>query len=172
MISLSRLVSPLNVPPMRLVLSSLLLLLCATLTRAAEVEFVRVWPGWRDADSFERIGEYFGRAEKARGEIVLRTKTDTRAGYYFLVRVKAGTSLPNNSRFEVNVIRPDHPEPQTFTFAAPLAAKETVFQLGLTGADWPGGKDVNPVAWRIALVDASGRTLAEQKSFLWEKPAK
>lgn len=172
MISLSRPVTPLNVIPMRLVLSSLLLLLCVTLARAAEVEFVRVWPGWRDADSFERIGEYFGRAEKARGEIVLRTKTEVREGYYFLVRVKAGTTVPANSSFELNVIRPDNPEAKTFTFAAPLAAKETVFQLGLTGADWPGGKEANPVAWRIALVDASGRILAEQKSFLWEKSAK
>jgi hypothetical protein len=172
LISLSRLPSPFNVIPMRLVLSSLLLLLCASLASAAEVEFVRVWPGWRDADSFERIGEYFGRPEKARGEVVLRTKSEVREGYYFLVRVKAGTTVPANSRFELNVIRPDNPEAQTFTFAAPLAAKETVFQLGLTGVDWPGGKAANPVAWRLALLDASGRTLAEQKSFLWEKPAK
>jgi len=28
--------------------------------RAGDVEFVRVWPGWRDAESFDRIGEFFG----------------------------------------------------------------------------------------------------------------
>lgn len=157
---------------MRLVLSSFLLLLCATLAGAAEVEFVRVWPGWRDVESFERIGDYFGRVEKTQGEIVLRTQTAVREGYYFLVRVKRGAPVPANSRFELQVIRPDNPEAQTFTFAAPVEAKETVFQLGLTGTDWPGGKTANPVAWRLALVDASGRTLVEQKSFLWEKPAK
>ena len=157
---------------MRLVLSSLLVCVCAALARGAEVEFVRVWPGWRDADSFARIGEYFGRPERTRGEIVLRTQEDVREGYYFLVRVKSGGSAPAGSRFELNVIRPDHPEPHTFTFAAPLEGKESVFQLGLTGRDWPGGKNANPVAWRLALVDATGRRLAEHKSFLWEKPAK
>jgi len=157
---------------MRPVFSFFLLLVCATLAAASEVEFVRVWPGWRDAESFERIGDYFGRVEKTRGEIALRTQTAVREGYYFLVRVKRGAPVPANSRFELKVIRPDNPEAQTFTFAAPVEAKETVFQLGLTGTDWPGGKSANPVAWRLALVDASGRTLAEQKSFLWEKPAK
>lgn len=157
---------------MRPVFSFLFLLLCASLARAAEVEFVRVWPGWRDAESFERIGDYFGRVEKTRGEIVLRTQTAVREGYYFLVRVKRGGPVPTNSRFELKVIRPDNPEAQSFTFAAPVEAKETVFQLGLTGADWPGGEKANPVAWSLTLVDANGRTLAEQKSFLWEKPAK
>ena len=43
---------------------------------------------------------------------------------------------------------------------------------GVTGADWPGEKKAHPVAWKLALLAADGRVLAEQKSFLWEKPAK
>lgn len=137
---------------------------------AAEVEFVRVWPAWRDQASFERIGEYFGRPESTGGEIVLRTQPGSRDGFYFLVRVKGGEAV--GGRFELNVIRPDHPEPKTFTFPAALRGRETVFELGLTGNDWPGGKAANPVAWRLALLGADGRVLAEHKSFLWEKPAK
>jgi len=170
LISLSRLRPPTMLVPMRLALSFLLLLVSATLTRAADVEFVRVWPGWRDAASFERIGEFLGRGEQTGGEVLLRTKPDVRDGYYFLVRVKHTLSTPANARFELEVIRPDAPTKHTFTFPAPFKSKQTVFQLGVTGADWPGGEKANPVAWRLTLKDASDRVLAEQKSFLWEKP--
>jgi hypothetical protein len=138
---------------------------------AANVEFLRVWPGWRDADSFDRISEYFDGRENTGKDIVLRTQPDARPGYYFLVRVKSPAVLPEVS-FEVSVIRPDTPEPKTYRFAAAIPAKESVFQLGLTGADWPAGEQANPVAWKLVLMGADGRVLAEEKSFLWEKPAK
>jgi hypothetical protein len=139
--------------------------------RAADAEFVRVWPAWRDAQSFDRIGEYFGRPEANGRETVLRTQANARDGYYFLVRMKSAMSVPG-AKFELNVIRPDLPDAKTYTFASPLPDKEAVFELGITGSDWPGGKEANPVAWRIAVLDANGRLLAEHKSFLWEKPAK
>jgi hypothetical protein len=146
--------------------------LVAVSLRAADAEFLRVWPGWRDAASFERIGQYFGDDEKPGREIILCTHDATREGYYFLVRVKHAAPLAG-ATFAVDVIRPDAPTPRHFTFpAAAAAAGETVFELGLTGADWPGGKSTQPVAWKLTLTDAAGRTLAEQKSFLWEKPAK
>lgn len=139
--------------------------------RAADVEFVRVWPSWRDADSFDRIGEYFGRPESTGREIVMRSQAGTREGYYFLARVKSATALPD-AKFEVHVIRADTPEPKVYSFPASVPSKESVYELGLTGADWPMGKKANPVAWKIALVAADGRVLGEHKSFLWEKPAK
>src|SRR5688572_22541213 len=138
---------------------------------AAEVEFVRVWPAWRDTESFERIGEYFGGAENTGREIVMRTQPAERAGYYFLVRVKKNADAAG-AKFTLSVIRPDTPEPKEYSFPVSLPAKESVFQLGLTGVDWPQGRKANPVAWKLALVAADGRVLAEHKSFLWEKPAK
>ena len=155
---------------MRPVLAFLLLLAATASLRAADVEFVRVWPGWRDAESFDRIGDFFGGDKKHPGEIVLRTHPDARAGYYFLVRVSSHAAL-SGTRFVLNVIRPDAPDALTFTFPATAPAGATVFQLGLTGADWPGEKKAHAVAWKLALVAADGRVLAEQKSFLWEKPA-
>jgi hypothetical protein len=139
-------------------------------TRAADVKFLRVWPGWRSAESFERISEYFGGAENTGKQHVLRTQPDSRAGYYFLVRVKSASAL-GGTNFELNVIRPDTPEPMTYRFPATVPEKETVFQLGLTGSDWPGGEEANPVAWKLTLLGADGGVLAEEKSFLWEKPA-
>ena len=139
--------------------------------RGAEVEFLRVWPGWRDAESFDRISEYFGGGENTGRHHVLRTQEKDRGGYYFLVRVKSASAL-TGAKFDLSVIRPDVPEPKIYSFATDVPAKETVFQLGLTGSDWPAGNKANPVAWKLALVGADGRVLAEQKSFLWEKPPK
>ena len=155
---------------MRVIVACLFAFL-AIAARAAEVEFVRVWPQWHAAESFDRISEYFGDGENQGRQIIRRSHEDARAGYYFLVRVSDAAGLAG-ARFVVDVIRPDAPEPKSFSFPAGARAGATVFQLGLTGADWPGGEQAHPVAWRLALTDAAGRTLAEQKSFLWEKPAK
>jgi hypothetical protein len=156
---------------MRFLRVSFLILALAAVARAAEVEFVHVWPAWREAEDFDRISEYFGGNENTGRETVLRTQAAQRGGYYFLVRVKSGAALAD-AKFQLNVIRPDSPEPKTYTFPAALPAKEAVFQLGLTGVDWPAGKKGNPVAWKIAVIAPDGRTIAEHKSFLWEKPAK
>lgn len=150
---------------------SLVCFVGAPASRAADTEFVRVWPGWRDAESFDRIGEYFGGQENGGRETVLRTQSAARAGYYFLVRVKTAVAQPT-AKFALSVIRPDHPEAKIYSFPAALGAGETVFQLGLTGADWPQGKEAHPVAWKIALLAADGRVLATHSSFLWEKPAR
>jgi hypothetical protein len=147
------------------------LLLASARCLAADVEFLRVWPGWREAEAFDRISEYFGGAENTGRQLVLRTTQEARGGYYFLVRVKCAMPVPA-AAFELSVIRPDAPEPKVYRFAAALPARETVLQLGLTGKDWPGGENANPVAWKLALVGNDGRVLAEKKSFLWEKPAK
>ena len=139
--------------------------------RATEVEFVRVWPEWREAESFERISEYFGGGENTGGHLILRTHADARAGYYFVVRLARAASL-EGAKFEVSVIRPDTTEPKTFALPVAAPRKDDVVELGLTGADWPGGKNAHPVAWKLTLRAADGRVLAEQKSFLWENPAK
>ena len=83
--------------------------------------------------------------------------------------------LPNPltaTRYHSLVIRPDTLKPVMFEFPVTLRSRETVYQLGLTGAAWPEGKAAHPVAWMLVLKSADGRTLAEQKSFLWEKPPK
>lgn len=139
--------------------------------RAADATFVHLWPGWREADSFDRITEFLGGAEPAGRRTLLRTQPDARAGYYFLFRLHLAAAV-TAAKFELHVIRPDSPEPKVFAFPAAAPSGDHVFDLGLTGADWPGGKKANPVAWKLTLLAADGRVLAEHKSFLWEKPAK
>ncbi|MBI5689216.1 MAG: hypothetical protein HZC55_03900 [Verrucomicrobia bacterium] len=152
---------------------SILIFLCAaaTVPATAATEFVRIWHEWRDADHFDRISEYFTGEERLSRIPVLRTHRQSREGYYFTLHLKTDTAVPQG-KFVVEVIRPDHPEPKVYTFQASLPAKDTALQLGLTGADWPGGRKASPVAWKISLHSADGKLLAEHKSFLWEKPAK
>src|SRR5262245_10280051 len=156
---------------MRFAFRFALLLLSALTVSAADVAFLRVWPGWRGADAFDRISEYFGRGENTGRQRIIRTHPESREGYYFLVRVRNASAI-DAARFQVHVIRPDTPETKVFSFATAVPQKETVFQLGLTGPDWPGGETANPVAWKVELLGSDGRVLAEHKSFLWEKPAK
>ncbi|WP_233256599.1 hypothetical protein [Opitutus sp. ER46] len=140
-------------------------------TFAADSALVRVWPRWVNAEDFDRIGQYFGQSESDRRELVLRTHAEERAGLYFLVRLKGEASAPA-AQIVVEVIRPDAPEPKRFTFPVTLSAKRRVVEVGLTGADWPGGRDAHPVAWKLSLLDAAGNVLASEQSFLWASPTK
>ncbi|MEY3609357.1 MAG: hypothetical protein RLZZ447_2145 [Verrucomicrobiota bacterium] len=150
----------------------LLFLLCVASAAAAapapEFSLVRVWPGWKEAEDFTRLREYFGATPDSGPRRVLRTSPDQRAGFYFLVRTR-GPAVPA-AVFELAVLRPDRPEPVTHRFPAPRRAGEEVLELGLTGDAWPGGKRAQPVAWRLRVLDAGDRLLAEERSFLWADP--
>ena len=137
----------------------------------ADVSFVRVWPGWVDADAFETISEYFTGREDSGKRTILRTHPDARAGFYFLVRVANTDTPPDGATFSLQVIHPGNPEPKTYTFAAEISGRSTVFQLGLTGPDWPD-REMHPVAWKLDLLANDKTVLASQQSFLWSKPAK
>ncbi len=155
---------------MRRLAAVLALIALAVPGRAADVEFVRVWPHWRDADSFKRISEYLGGPENTSGQIVCRTSPDSRSGYYFLVRVKHPFLELAGARFVLHVISQFLPDPREYIFPVGVAAGEQVFELGVTGSDWRGGQGAHPVAWQLELVASDGRTLAQARSFLWIKP--
>src|SRR5579885_3543027 len=133
----------------RLILASLLFPLGLTAARAAEVSFVRIWPGYRSAASFERISEYFDGSENTGGQTLLRSRPAERAGFYFLVRLKNAGEAVAGATFSLDLTAPGSAAPRTFTFTADLPAGEHVFNLGLTGADWPDAK-AHPVAWKLA----------------------
>jgi hypothetical protein len=158
---------------MQRVLAVLALALSLTAARAlgADVEFVRVWPAWRDASSFEHISEYFTGKEDTGGQVLLRTHPEERAGFYFLVRVANTGPVLAGAKFTLQLIAPTSVETKTYTFPADVAAHRIVFLLGLTGADWTDRK-AHPVAWKLTLDSGDGRPLASAQSFLWEKPVK
>lgn len=153
--------------PVRAVLL-FLSLLGAPAFAAADLTLVRVTSGWRDAASFKRISEYFTGRENTGGETVLRTHPDRRDGYYFLLRVR-NADAPRRITARLQIIADTSAQTRDFTFTPDLRAGDTVLHLGLTGPDWPDA-DADPVAWKLELLDADGRLLAGEKSYLWEKP--
>jgi hypothetical protein len=157
---------------MRFIFSVLLvsLLGSAVTVRAAEVGVVRVWPGYRTADSFDRIGLYFNGGENSSGETIVRSQPAARAGYYFLVRLDNPGAAVAGASFELSVVTPASPAPQAFVFKADLPAGSHAFDLGLTGPDWPGPKAA-AVAWLLTVRAPDGAELARQQSFLWARPA-
>jgi hypothetical protein len=157
---------------MRLALRFLVLLSVAVSSAVAgDIGFVRVWPGWKDAEAFDSISEYFTGREEHAHRVVLRTHPDVRAGFYYLVRVANSDGPVSGARFALHVIAPTSPDAKTYTFSTTVPKGSTVYQLGLTGAEWPDRK-AHPVAWELELQSGDGRVLASEKSFLWELPAK
>jgi hypothetical protein len=137
--------------------------------KETDVTIVHVFTGWREAASFKRISEYFNGQENTHGEVMLRTQPAQRGGYYFLVRAaNPGGAVPVT--IKVQLILPTGPKTKNFTFAADLKSGDTIFNLGLTGSDWPDFK-ANPVAWKLDMLAPDGRLLATEKSYLWEKPS-
>jgi hypothetical protein len=154
---------------MRRISAILILLVTSVAARASEVEFVRVWPGWRGADFFSRISEYFTDQENTSGRVVVRTHPEARAGFYFLARVRHPAVGLAGAQFVLRIVTPSNPEPRTYSFPVDRPPGVDVFELGLTGPDWTS-KGVHPVAWDLELVAADGRILAQRQSFLWSKP--
>lgn len=148
---------------------ALLSLLTAVAASAADLTVVRVFTGWRDAASFKRISEYFDGKENTGGEVVVRTHPEERGGYYYLVRL-ANTGAPRAIKAKLQVITSANGQASRYEFPIELKTGDTVFHLGLTGADWTDPK-LHPVAWKLDFTDADGQTLASEASYLWEKPA-
>ena len=157
-----------TLPTMRPLLLALLLWIPAAL-RAGGIEFVRVWPGYRDAKSFERISEYFTGKEAPSKEVVQRTQPASRDGFYFLIRIANTSAEIANAKVKLTLIAPDSPYPKTFLFPVAVPVGQTVYDLGLTGKDW-AGKKAHPVAWQVQLVSDSGEILTAKESFLWDRP--
>ncbi len=148
------------------------LLLTSTAFSATDVpalQVVRLWPGYRTAESFERISEYFTGKENPGRQTILRSQLTARGGYYFLVRLENLGTAQSGATLELQVIAPTSPEPRTFTFKAEIPAGSRVFNVGLTGSDWPDPK-AHPVAWLFTVRAADGTELTRQQSFLWAKP--
>ena len=154
---------------MRLALTFVLLLGSLGAARAGDVDFVRVWPEWHSAESFERISEFFTGRENPGGQIVRRTQPAQREGFYFLVRLRNRGAAQPAARLVLSLIKPDSPQVRVHTFSLPLAAGESALNLGLTGADWPGRK-IHPIAWKLEVLAADGTRLGLIQSFLWAKP--
>ena len=133
-----------------------------------ELTIVRVQHEWRDAASFKRIAEYFDGKEHNGGEALRRSRPEERSGYYFFVRIKNPGAL-RPAKAALQVVTSTSAQPVNYEFPVTLRAGDTVFNIGLTGADWPDSEQ-HPVAWKLDFVADDGHLLATATSYLWEKP--
>ncbi len=149
---------------------AMIALLVAASCPAADISFLRVWPLWHTADSFQSFYEYHSGKELVGKWIVMRSQPDERTGVYFLVRVKNPGALERGANFVVRVISPDAPQTKVYNFPANIKAGSWLYEIGLTGKDWGTGR-IHPVAWDVELQTADGTVVARKASFLWEKPS-
>lgn len=132
---------------------------------AAAPQIVRAWGDWFPASDFERLGEFFGGKETHPGRCVLRSQETQREGWYLVLRLKETLDLTEKAAWRLELLLPNERSPRVHTY--PITESSKVYQLGLTGNDWPEAK-AKPVAWRVSLVNADGTVKAAYKSFLWE----
>ena len=132
----------------------------------AKVEFVRIWPGYRSAESLTSITEYFGGAGAKIHQSALRSTPADRRGYYWLARAKSDETL-TGALFRLEVVRAGAIAPQVHEFTTTLKAGSHAVPIGITGPDWDDPDEV-PVAWRITLISAQGESLAVSTSYLWQ----
>lgn len=112
------------------------------------------------------VGHYLGgELEMQRFRQVVVSHSDDLAGHYFILKVKeAGLREVRSAR--ITFIPSDSKEEQVRELPLDGVSRSWLY-LGLTGADWPGGDEVEPVAWMIEFVDAAGAVLGSYQSFLW-----
>jgi hypothetical protein len=124
--------------------------------------------GYKPAEDFVRISEYFTGRENTRGATMLRSQPSHREGYYYFLRTQSAVAVAG-ARLELSYITPLEAVPKQVSFTFDLPAGNHVTQVGLTGADWVSKKE-HPVAWQLRLLAPDGTDLLTHASFLWAKP--
>lgn len=158
---------------MRLIVFALLSLLCVSCASTppqpvSSVQIKEIKPRYIKEEEFKRVREYLTGAEHKGNRVIVRTDAEVRDGYYFtLVLDEKVARLPKGTTILGEFYTPDSPEKQEYIFLLPERRQKTheIF-LGLTGEAWPTRGKV-PSAWRFTIKDASGRILAQKKSYLW-----
>jgi hypothetical protein len=119
---------------------------------------------------FQRIAGYFTGREHPGDRLYLRSRPESRAGYYWMLPLDGIEEPRRIDGILLRVQAPGSPETRTYPFSPddPMAPDKIVW-VGLTGSDWPD-PEARPIAWRIELRSADGELLAARESFLWSAP--
>ena len=149
--------------------SILALLLCLTSLPVSAVSIVSAYSRYYADADIRPISQYFGAKLTGQGfRSVVASQPEAPAGQYFIARLEAaGTGKVRTAR--MTCLLNDSMRMATHEWDLQDVGLRKWLYLGLTGTDWPG-TEVQPLAWKIELLDASGSVLTEWKSFLWEMP--
>ena len=132
------------------------------------VEIEEIKPRYIETEQFKRISEYLTGKEHIGDRVILRTQSEHREGYYFILVLDNDVRrLPNGTVVVGEFYTSQSLEKQIHEFTLPSqrASTDEIF-IGLTGEDWPK-KDGVPAAWRFTIKDANGVVLGEKQSYLW-----
>ena len=158
---------------MRFLITAIICSLCAgcasTPKRAVtSIEIEEIKPRYIKAEQFKRISEYMTGKEHIGDRVILRTQSEHREGYYFILVLDHDVRrLPNGTVVVGEFYTPQSLEKQTHEFTLPSQRASTdEIHIGLTGEDWPKIGGV-PAAWRFTIKDANGAVLGEKQSYLW-----
>lgn len=119
--------------------------------------------------NFQRLAEFFFGEERAGNRVIVRSDPSIRDGLYFVIDLDGPSAGSPPLKLVVQTIPQTERRAQVFEFALPTQALGRTVYAGLTGAAWPS-PEVEPLAWRVSVVDSTGQELAEAHSFLWEMP--
>lgn len=113
------------------------------------------------------VSQYFGASlTKQRFRTVVASDPSHPAGHYFVAKLEDADGATISSA-RMTYFLSDRKDPASHTWDVSAITLKDWLYLGLTGNDWPAG-EVQPMAWRLELLDADGTVIAEWKSFLWE----
>lgn len=144
-------------------------LLSITSPLDSEIEIKLVQTRYFLEEDFSRIREYFKGKEFSGRRLAVRTQSDQRTGFYFVLTLsRNAAALPSETKVRIEVITEEELTARSFEFELPLKRPFTrdLF-LGLTGSHWPNPNTV-PLAWNISLIGPSEEIIDQQKSFLWK----
>ena len=121
-----------------------------------------------DADA-TRASEAFGAKDADGSDVVFRTDSSARGGHYYYVKLEAAP--PADAKLVLQVVRRENAAPERYEFPARFRPGFPFgeYVIGLTGKQ-AGDAKWRPIAWRISVVDATGKVLAAKHSFLWGTP--
>lgn len=120
------------------------------------------------AEEIRPIRNYAGGGFNRQGfRTVLTSNPHELSGHYFILKLRAN-DLPQIASVHIQLIATDSKEVRTTSWQIDNTLDNSWLYLGITGSDWPGGPNVEPVAWKIEVRDARGATLSQWTSFLWE----
>ena len=135
---------------------------------AQGAEIVRVHPEFRTEESFHRILEFFTGREHTGRRDILRTDTDIREGFYLTTRLRRvdRKTLPRGTA-RLELAMPEEQETRAYEYSLEsIDRRRPLVMFGITGEEWP--EDLaRPLAWKLTLLDAEGRELDSEQSFLW-----
>jgi hypothetical protein len=146
-----------------------LALLVLPLSHLAGISINSGYSRYYDAGEIRPIGQYFGSSLAGQGfRTVIASQPEDPAGQYFIARLEdADDSGAITARMTYFIS--DSKEARTHDWDLAGENLRGWLYLGLTGSDW-SSDDVQPLAWKIELLDSNESVLAEWKSFLWEMP--